>query len=108
MSETRVLIERHRGPESCNYKLKYYLFSFQGGRVALPCGALREMEIIEGNDEVLSDIIIFDENSLHENYVIAIELIPIDDSVVDIPDREFVSISLFTFVEFEMVEFPFF
>lgn len=111
VSETRVLIDRHRSVSNVFYRIKYYLFSFLGGRIALPTGSLREMEISESTEEVLSDIIIFDENSLLENYVIAIELEPEDESSLlsqETVHQEVVTLSLYTFVEFEAVEFPFF
>lgn len=108
--ETRIVIEKHKSMLNINYKLKYYLFSFSKGRIVLPNNPLREMEIKESEDEILSDILIFDENSNYENYVIVVQLTPENDSdMVLIKDDhlEIISVSLYTFADFDFLEMPY-
>ena len=110
VSETRIVIEKHKSILPIKYKIKYYLFNYNKSRVVIPQGVLREMEIEESKDEILSDIIIFDENSFHENYVIAVDLVPEnpeDFAKIPLDHFEVMSISLYTFVEFDLLEMPF-
>lgn len=110
VSETRIVIEKHKSMLPIKYKIKYYLFNYNKSRVVIPQGVLREMEIDESKDEILSDIIIFDENSFHENYVIAVDLVPenpADFARIPLDHFEVLSISLYTFVEFDLLEMPF-
>lgn len=68
------------------------------------------MEVEESKDEILSDIIIFDENQYHENYVIVVELIPenpLDLAKLSDNHFEILSMTLYTFVEFDVMEIPF-
>jgi len=75
-SETRIVLEKHRNERNVKYKIKYYLYHFYNNRISLLETALKEMEIHESRDEILSDIIVFDKNSAYENYILVFELIP--------------------------------
>lgn len=110
LSETRLVIEKHKLPLNINYKIKYYLFSYAKSRVVIPVSPLREIEVYESQDEVLSDVIIFDENNAHENYVIAIELVPENPAdLTTLPENqsEVLTLSMYSFVEFDLIEMPF-
>lgn len=108
--ETRVIIEKHKSALNINYRIKYSLFSFLKGRICLPHNSLREMEIKESEDEILSDILIFDENSNYESYVILLELTPENDADISLMKDdhfEVLSISLYTFADFDFLEIPY-
>ena len=90
--------------------MKYYLFNFSNNRVSVKKGILREVEINESEKEIISDIVVFEENSFYENYTLVFELIPENKSDIEkIPKdlNEILSISIFSFRKFEIVEIPF-
>lgn len=70
MCEIRLVIEKHKNKYNINSKIKYFLYNFSKSRVSLQSQSLRELEVSESSDEVLSDIIVFDKNQSIENYVI--------------------------------------
>lgn len=108
--ETRIIIEKHRNALNINCKIKYYLYHFYNGRMALKQSSLKEMIINESNEEILSDIIVFDKNTAHENYVIVLDLEPEDKknlkyykSIIN----EIVTVTVYSFAQFEIIEMPF-
>ncbi len=72
--------------------------------------SLKEMEILESENEILSDIIVFDKNNSYENYVLVFELVPEnknDYHSLALTAKETISLSIYSFAEFEVVEIPF-
>lgn len=108
--ETRIVIEKHRSLLNIPYKIKYSLYSFNKSRIVLPNGPLREVEVKESEEELLSDILIFDENPNYENYVIVVELNvenEADLALIREDHFEIITISLYTFAEFDLIEMPY-
>ncbi len=65
--------------------------------------SLKELEILESEDEILSDIIVFDKNSSYENYILVFELIPEnmnDYQKLPLSATEILSLSLYSFADF--------
>ena len=68
------------------------------------------MEIRESQDEILSDIIVFDKNTAYENYILVFELIPENEEdyqKLALAATENLSLSIYSFAEFSIVEIPF-
>lgn len=108
--ETRIVIEKHRSLLNIPYKIKYSLYSFSKSRVVLPNGPLREVEVRESEEELLSDILIFDENPNFENYVVVVQLTvenEADLALIREDHFEIVTLSLYTFAEFDLIEMPY-
>ena len=109
-SESRLVLEKHKNIRNINYKIKYYLYHFYNNRMSVLETPLKEMEILESEDEILADIIVFDKNTNYENYVLVFELIPenIEDyNNLSLDAKEVLSLSLYSFAEFDIVEIPF-
>ena len=68
------------------------------------------MEIRESEDEILSDIIVFDKNNAYENYILVFELIPENEAdyhKLPLSAKENLTLSIYSFAEFQIVEIPF-
>lgn len=71
---------------------------------------LKEMEVKETETEILSDLIIFEKNKQFENYILMFELVPENIQEfhkVPLNQKEVLTISIFSFAEFNIVEIPF-
>lgn len=108
--ETRIVIERHVNALNIKCKIKYYLYHFYNGRMVIKQSALKDLSIKESQEDILSDIIVFDKNSAHENYVLVFELEPEDpEDFKNYPDNihEIVSLYIYSFAQLEIIEMPF-
>ena len=109
-SESRLVLEKHKNINNINYKIKYYLYHFYNNRMSVLETPLKEMEILESEDEILADIIVFDKNTNYENYILVFELIPEnkkDYNNLSLDAKEVLSLFLYSFAEFDIVEIPF-
>ena len=109
-SESRLIIEKHKNLQNIDYTIKYYLYHFYNNRMASKEPALKELFIKETENELLTDIIVFEENSSYENYVLIIELIPENNEdlkKLNFETKEVISLSMFSFAEFNILEIPF-
>jgi hypothetical protein len=109
-NESRLVLEKHKNIRNINYRIKYYLFHFYNNRLSNLQPALKETEIFESKDEILADIIVFDKNANFENYILAFELIPEnpnDYNNLALDAKEVLSLSIYSFAEFEILQIPF-
>ena len=68
------------------------------------------MSVLESQEEILSDIIVFDKNNAYENYILVFELVPEklkDYELLKLSSTENLSLSIYSFADFEIVEIPF-
>ena len=102
-SETRIIVEKHKNKINIKYKIKYYLYHFYNNRMSILEQPLKDMEIYESEDEILSDIIVFDKNVAFENYILVFELIPENEAdyhKLNLMATEAISLSIYSFAEF--------
>lgn len=108
--ETRIVIEKHINSLSIKCKIRYHLYHFYNGRMVIKSSALKDLSIKESQEEILSDIIVFDKNTAHENYVLVFELEPENPEEYKhypIDFSEVVSLYIYSFAQLEIIEMPY-
>lgn len=109
-TEVRILIEKHRRPRNTQYKISYTLAPYEESRVSLLKHNLRTITISEANEEILADLIIFEKNEGVQHFVLVIGLEPLDSQAAALLPpgyAERLSLTVFSFVDFELIEMPF-
>ncbi len=81
--------------------MKYQLFHFYEGRVALSNTVLKDSQTTRDQSELLSDLIVFEKNELFENYILSFETLD------PIESEEKFTLSVFSFTEVQLIEIPF-
>ncbi len=92
-AETWIILERHKTKSSVKPRVRYQLFHFFEGRVAIKNGTLKESENGRKDSEILSDLIVFEKNDQFENYILSFE------SLDDLAEDEIFTLSVFSFTE---------
>lgn len=78
-NETRIILEKHRADKNgVQYEIRYNLYAFNRHRVSLPTECFKTLEVREDQEsDVINDTMIFEQNSVQDNYILTIEAIPL-------------------------------
>lgn len=78
-NETRIILEKHRAErQGVQYEIRYNLYAFNRHRVSLPTECFKTLEVREDQGaDVINDTMIFEQNSVQDNYILTIEAIPL-------------------------------
>lgn len=109
-AETRIVLEKHKNLSGVKFSIKYHLFHYFDNRKSVIDSPLKTVSIKESENEILADLIVFERNTSFENYILMFELIPEnpeDYQLLSLTAKQNLSLSVYCFTDFEILEIPF-